>query len=319
MPLYTGCECPICGKEFESTDDVVVCPICGSPHHRECYKTVGHCGNEDYHAKNQQWEGPPLPQQEPGDVMVCRSCGTENPAGNFFCQSCGQRMGADPNAATAGAATTSGSPFVNFINTNIDLGQVLDEGVTVKDACDYVGPNNLSFILRFKELAGHKAISMNWGAFIFGFFYCFYRKMYKLGAIFLAVFLVMMIPMGYFSTVAVGEMLKAGGGAISFPMEFITTGEGYKGLMVFGGMNRIVSLASMIFCGLYFNKAYYRQMIRSVRGIKEHGRVSAGTQECTTAIANVGGVNRMVILSLLAIIFVLYLGYGYVASMILLA
>ena len=48
---YIGEKCPVCGKNFHADDDVVVCPICGTPHHRECYENLGHCFNEEKHAE----------------------------------------------------------------------------------------------------------------------------------------------------------------------------------------------------------------------------------------------------------------------------
>ena len=38
MFFYEGCQCPVCGKSFQESDDIVVCPQCGAPHHRECWK-----------------------------------------------------------------------------------------------------------------------------------------------------------------------------------------------------------------------------------------------------------------------------------------
>ena len=32
---YTGIPCPVCHKEFTPEDDIVVCPECGAPYHRE--------------------------------------------------------------------------------------------------------------------------------------------------------------------------------------------------------------------------------------------------------------------------------------------
>ena len=32
---YTGIPCAACGKKFTAEDDVVVCPECGTPHHRD--------------------------------------------------------------------------------------------------------------------------------------------------------------------------------------------------------------------------------------------------------------------------------------------
>ena len=40
---YIGEICPVCGKSFTADDDIVVCPDCGTPHHRECYKTENKC------------------------------------------------------------------------------------------------------------------------------------------------------------------------------------------------------------------------------------------------------------------------------------
>lgn len=35
---FTEYKCPVCDKQFKKGDDVVVCPECGAPHHRECYE-----------------------------------------------------------------------------------------------------------------------------------------------------------------------------------------------------------------------------------------------------------------------------------------
>ena len=34
---YENETCPVCGEKFTADSDVVVCPDCGTPHHRECY------------------------------------------------------------------------------------------------------------------------------------------------------------------------------------------------------------------------------------------------------------------------------------------
>ena len=36
---YTGIPCAACGKKFTAEDDVVVCPECGTPYHRACYRS----------------------------------------------------------------------------------------------------------------------------------------------------------------------------------------------------------------------------------------------------------------------------------------
>ena len=40
MPKYYGCPCEGCGRPLALTDDIVVCPDCGAPYHRECYESL---------------------------------------------------------------------------------------------------------------------------------------------------------------------------------------------------------------------------------------------------------------------------------------
>lgn len=329
MSLYEGCECPICGKKFADTDDVVVCPVCGSPHHRACYKTVGHCGNEDYHKDGRQWEGLPPRKEEAaeadaGATKVCRVCGTQNPRENFFCQRCGERLNSAerPGEQEQAAQQNPGQfygPFGGFAPVGgMDFSQELEKGVTVKDACDYVGPNSLSFVLRFKEIVNRR-LTINWGAFFFGYFYCFYRKMYKLGAIMMLVFLLGLIPSGYYAAIAIKDIMEATGGNITLPIAFITEGPGYQGLMMVNPVINMINLVAKVVCAVCFNKAYYKQMVHDVLEVKESGKCSAGTQECSFAIALRGGINRGSVLITVTALMLLYLAYGYITSLILLS
>ena len=33
--------CPVCEEKFKENDEIVVCPECGTPHHRDCYNNLG--------------------------------------------------------------------------------------------------------------------------------------------------------------------------------------------------------------------------------------------------------------------------------------
>lgn len=48
---YRIYKCPVCEESFKENDDVVVCPDCGTPHHRDCWKKNGRCFNEEKHGK----------------------------------------------------------------------------------------------------------------------------------------------------------------------------------------------------------------------------------------------------------------------------
>ena len=41
MADYTGKKCTVCDRSFSRDDDIVVCPDCGTPYHRECYLEKG--------------------------------------------------------------------------------------------------------------------------------------------------------------------------------------------------------------------------------------------------------------------------------------
>ena len=43
MPKYYGCPCEGCSKPLTLQDDIVVCPDCGAPYHRDCYEKLGRC------------------------------------------------------------------------------------------------------------------------------------------------------------------------------------------------------------------------------------------------------------------------------------
>ncbi|MDR0197131.1 MAG: hypothetical protein LBI36_02790 [Oscillospiraceae bacterium] len=48
---FKGEQCPVCSERFADADDVVVCPECGTPHHRSCYLGNGDCANGSRHAE----------------------------------------------------------------------------------------------------------------------------------------------------------------------------------------------------------------------------------------------------------------------------
>lgn len=64
MQRFENKLCPVCRSRFNEKADVVVCPICGTPHHRICYLTKNKCALEDMHESGWTWNGM-LPDEEP--------------------------------------------------------------------------------------------------------------------------------------------------------------------------------------------------------------------------------------------------------------
>ena len=62
---YSNAICPVCGKPFSENDDIVICPDCGAPHHRECYRRLGHCALIENHKLGKIGNLLPGPNQNP--------------------------------------------------------------------------------------------------------------------------------------------------------------------------------------------------------------------------------------------------------------
>lgn len=93
---YTGNVCQGCGRPFEDNDDVVVCPECGTPQHRECYDKENKCVCSHLHGEDYAWQGKvndesPLPAEK-AETVSCPNCGYENPKGTPVCKQCGMKF-----------------------------------------------------------------------------------------------------------------------------------------------------------------------------------------------------------------------------------
>ncbi len=167
---YTGNKCPVCNKAFNPEEDIVVCPLCGTPHHRECYKQNGECANAERHNEGYRWE-PEKPQSEPAPE---KAAPTPPPFTG----------GTIPNSREAASTVfwaNQQSPFAAYPKE-------LCEGVETEEAAEFLGMNAFKYLQNFfYEKSGKK--TFNWAAFLFMPYWFFYRKMNKIGIIFMAVIL----------------------------------------------------------------------------------------------------------------------------------
>ncbi len=340
MSNYTGYRCPVCGKAFAPGDDVVVCPDCGTPHHRECYRSLGRCAQEDKHAAGEQWSPAPSPEDIPAAggqaTLLCPRCGSHNPAGNIFCQVCGHQLTAgqvpgqpvppppgpqqgyrpfgqeeaprQDQGFGPGAAGCGDTPQW-FRNIFPELGddQELAPGVTNRDVCYYVGPNSFVFLLRFQRLLqpGFK-ISVNWSAFFFSFFYCFYRKMYKLGALLLAIVAGSMVPV-FWAAYPLFAEIWAEYGTLTMDALYALSSPAAQQFASAAMLFRTVSLLVSLFCGFFFNSLYCRRACQEIRTVRETGHFSSGSPEYRYALAHRGGVNLNAVLVAVCTLMVFYI------------
>jgi len=105
MALYENNSCPVCGKQFQPGDDIVTCPECGTPHHRACYRELGHCAHQALHGDGYTFTpaDPPAEQKSsapaddthtaaPEQKKKCVACNAELDGDAVFCTHCGARQ-----------------------------------------------------------------------------------------------------------------------------------------------------------------------------------------------------------------------------------
>jgi len=202
--------CPVCTNAFRSGDDIVVCPECGTPHHRECWNKNNCCGNSAHHAEGFLWQ--PEHVSQPADShefdpnrqlgRICPVCGTNCPPEMDVCPVCSNSFSNSSWAGQDGGRIPFMPPFeynrgLFFDNLPCPPDTPVDS-ITARDMAVYIQVNSKRYISRFLR---HKKLSWNWGAFFFGPFWYFFRKLYKAGIIAISVFLALSIIM----SVAMGE------------------------------------------------------------------------------------------------------------------
>lgn len=171
---YTGESCPVCNENFKPEDDIVVCPLCGTPHHRDCYKKNGECAHTEKHNEGYRWEHiPTTPPPAPENA--------ENPVPPFKPY---EAQGETHNSRDAASTVF----WANQRNPFDAYPKELCDDVTTEEAAEFVQMNAFKYLQNFfYQKSGKK--TFNWAAFLFAPYWFFYRKMNKIGIIFMAVML----------------------------------------------------------------------------------------------------------------------------------
>ena len=186
MSLNTeGVSCVRCHAYLFPEDDIVYCPVCGAPHHRECYNQLGHCALEEFHGTDRQYDKVTAREEEQAAAEMPNT--GENAEGLITCQMCHEKydfaLNACPKCGAPNIAKAGGS-FVNFdflggVPADYDIG----DGITADEAKRFVAANTPRYIPKFAVLNAKNKLSWNWLAFLFPCGWMLSRKMYKNGVI----------------------------------------------------------------------------------------------------------------------------------------
>ena len=312
---YIGNKCPVCEHYFHADDDVVVCPECGTPHHRECYESIGHCANESLHEEGYDFAND-KEHNDNADVVICKSCGKENEKYQFFCKYCSAPLTnekQDPNTANAQQQQQQQQqPFGNmpggmpFSMPNFDpLGGVpadadFGDGVTAGETAKYVKQNTPYFVRVFNNIRSFNRSKFNFSAALFSGGYLLYRKMYKLGAL---IFAIQVLLYGASMYVYISNS--------SLYSRFITEYQSSigKGADFLSGLSSAdmfklylpailyaVMIGIMIVVGACFNRWYLKHCKKQINMIKQTAKEDENPE---TLLQTKGGVNIPLAISLL--------------------
>lgn len=174
-------KCSVCQAYLFEDDDIVYCPECGAPHHRECYNSLGHCGLEQYHGTEKQYKRPQnetaqqavreQPEVKDDIETVCQMCGKGFDRDSAQCPNCGA-----PNISKLGGRFIE-IDLLGGVPADMDLG----DGVTANEAKMFVATNTQRYIPKFADFKLGKKASWNWAAFLFPCAWFASRKMYSKG------------------------------------------------------------------------------------------------------------------------------------------
>lgn len=293
---YNNVSCPGCGVGFAESDDIVVCPHCGTPQHRACWKEAGGCVNGSLHREGFEWKAPAQPTEEKDESaasqglppITCPTCGRKNPPGTKQCPGCGQKytlfgynvfdaynkieqeeqlkksyssqnnQGEDDNAAHAPHAEAA-------------EGEAID-GASRDDISEYVRVNHQAYLRKF----GKKKLTFNWAALLFGPYWFFYRKLIKPGIVFLTLNLLVSVvfaqPMARFSesyyTLA-QQFRQAAGEAQQTEVlnKLLSLGDSFLPTML---TMLAIMLAVRLVCALLADRLYRKKVTGDIKKLRKN-------------------------------------------------
>lgn len=326
---FKGVKCPVCSRFFEDSDDIVVCPVCGTPHHRECWDGNNRCANENLHSENFVWNNPDKAssdektkhfntQNENEDrdgafdfhsTTVCPSCGLENEKGSERCAQCGARLHRRPLVNLGGAkGENEDGLLVDIVPPN-----VLIDGIPAEEMAAYIGPNCTRYTFRYMNMEKNGLkLSFNFFAAFLRPLWCFYRKMFAEGLIYFLIFAVITLitlPAGF------GDFMK---NLYEQMPSFINASSGvdmaalqeYLSVHMpsVSGWQTMLSYAfrygSFLFFGLYGDTLYRKKVKRSIMKIRPQATTMP---EYMSKLRKKGGTS--ILMFLLGIVILSMAGY----------
>lgn len=232
-------KCAACGMKFFDDEDIVVCPECGTPYHRECWNRIGTCIHSAEHG-SYEWKS---------DNEELR-----------------EHLENIEHAENIKHETTEDGFEIFHVDSYDEYREIMDkklleqekdfddiDGVTAKELLKFVGKNGYYYLPVFNDMRkNNKSMKLNFAAFLFFPIHCFYRRMNFFGVI-------MMFLL--FLTTEAKILLSHFADELGFSDNTLLTA--YI-------ITTAVSLALNIFVLMFFNYFYLKASVKKIKMIKQH-------------------------------------------------
>lgn len=292
MQEYLNQPCIVCGETFGEQDDIVTCPECGTPYHRECWKKSGKCVNTALHEQGASW----ILERKAAEKAAREA----ERAAEEAEQAAERERGSGPELINGelydGVRLRPEDPCIG-LNPEEQL-----DGVTIGEAAAFVRTNRFYYLPLFRLMKRTgKKMSFNLLSLFAPHFYFANRKMWGYAMLALLVNTVLEIP-------AVIMVLDETLG-ISLPWADVNT----------TAFHRVytVSLALYVLCSVIWslcgNYLYYRFTVRRINGIK---KTSATPEEAKRKMQQAGGTSLLNVLLILGMQFVITRSMGFLLAII---
>ena len=249
MQRFENKLCPVCRSRFNEKADVVVCPICGTPHHRICYLTNNKCALEELHESGWTWNGM-LPDEEreksqSEEISAVISNAIDPPE-------------VDPHHAEYPSGTPydeeqrlfeeklgDDNPFRELFRSLSDK-EIGTDGVSMHELVAYSATSVYHYGRAFKSFRGsidgkkHK-MYVNFCSGLFAPVFQFYRKMNFFGIF----ALLLTLAPSLISVVMQDKILAAGGATLQYSLD-------------------IVQILIMVLLCMFGDYIYYRHCVKSI-------------------------------------------------------
>ena len=303
MQNFLGNPCPWCGKIFAEGDDIVGGPECGTPHHRDCYKEHSACANEAKHGENFEWKGSVIPpvhkhehiEREKAENVICSNCGTENPGSSRYCLGCGA-----PLSEERPRIISSEEEFQRERERIItESFSSSFDGISAKEAAIYVRSNVGYFLPRFAAFSKGAKFDTNFSAFIFSFYYLFYRKMYGLGiCVFLAT-MILSIPTFLLDFQMIQEQYIE----LGMLSQMIWNVPHQEELAIYSIIANLLIWILRIALMMFFNRLYYQKVVGNIKKARVF-LADKGEKEISSFFQKKGGTSLVVPIIFVALAFI---------------